>query len=59
MLLGSRIDDVRVDDDMDTGPPDLENHNGNQQEAVFSDEETDSPPQKLKGIRISCIFEVH
>lgn len=43
---GSRIDDMRSDDD--DGPPELENHNGSQQEAVFSDEESDSPPQPMK-----------
>ncbi|XP_014244621.1 integrator complex subunit 3 [Cimex lectularius] len=36
---GNRIDEIR-DDEMDCGgPPDIGNHNGNQQEAVFSDEE--------------------
>lgn len=43
---GSRIDEVMRDDDIDSGPPELENHNGGQQEAVFSDEESDPPPQQ-------------
>ncbi|KAF6208233.1 hypothetical protein GE061_016685 [Apolygus lucorum] len=53
-IEGSRIDDLR-DDEME-GPPDIENQNGGQQEAVFSDEEPDSvvkpekdPPPKTKG----------
>uniref|UniRef100_A0A069DZP7 SOSS complex subunit A homolog n=3 Tax=Triatominae TaxID=70999 RepID=A0A069DZP7_9HEMI len=52
---GSRIDDMREDDMNDVGPPDIEVQNGNQPEAVFSDEEGDAvikteykdPPQKI------------
>lgn len=59
-FTGSRIDDMRSDDD--EGPPELENHNGSQQEAVFSDEECDSPPQPLKRNYTSLsdqFFHVH
>lgn len=39
-ISGSRIDGDIRDDDIE-GPPDIENQNGGQQEAVFSDEEAD------------------
>ncbi|KAL1117815.1 hypothetical protein AAG570_004130, partial [Ranatra chinensis] len=38
---GSRVDEIREDDSIDCGPPDLDLQNGGQLEAVFSDEETE------------------